>query len=42
MLSEGIVQRKVGEFCPQMDIQSYNKHCVEKKGAPWLLAMLQL
>lgn len=28
MLAEGSAQRKVGEFCPQMDIQSYNKRCV--------------
>lgn len=27
MLSEGSGRRKVGEFCPQMDIQSYNKCC---------------
>lgn len=32
MLSEGSVQSKVGEFCPQMDIQSYDKDCVLKKG----------
>lgn len=30
MLSEGSVQMKVGEFCPQMDIQSHNKYCVLK------------
>lgn len=33
MLSEGSAQRKVGEFCPQMDIQSYNKYCVLKEGS---------
>lgn len=33
MLSEGSAQRKVSEFCPQMDIQSYNKYRVLKKGS---------
>lgn len=26
------MQSKVGEFCPQMDIQSYDKDCVLEKG----------
>lgn len=26
------MQSKVEEFCPQMDIQSYDKDCVLKKG----------